>query len=99
PPAALTGGAFALDVREPDEFAAGHIEGALHVPLGQLPARAAEVPHGREIVVYCGHGERAATGVSLLERRGLLHPLANLNGGLDAWRSASLPVTLPGEDR
>jgi rhodanese-related sulfurtransferase len=84
---ALIDGAVALDVREKDEFAGGHLAGALHVPLGELPARAEEVPADRPVVVYCGHGERAATAVSLLERAGH-RELINLDGGTEAWEAA-----------
>ena len=82
---ALGEGAAALDVREPDEFAAGHIEGAIHVPLGSVAAKLSEVPRDRPVVVYCGHGERAASAVSLLERAGFAS-LLNIDGGYDAWR-------------
>ena len=87
----LVDGASALDVREPDEYAAGHISGAIHVPLGQLAGRVGEVPHDRPIVAYCGHGERAATAVSLLERSGRTAVL-NLDGGIGAWRDAGYGV-------
>ncbi len=87
----LLDGALTLDVREPDEYGAGHIEGALHVPLGQLTARSGEVPRDRPIVAYCGHGERAATAVSLLERAGA-DALLNLDGGIDAWRDAGYRI-------
>jgi glyoxylase-like metal-dependent hydrolase (beta-lactamase superfamily II)/rhodanese-related sulfurtransferase len=83
----LLNGAMALDVREADEFAAGHLPDAVHVPLGQLADRADEVSHGRAVVVYCGHGERSATAVSLLERAGLAD-LLNLDGGTEAWEAA-----------
>lgn len=83
---ALSDGAVALDVREPDEFAAGHIEGALHLPLGSLTRRLDEAPRYRPLVVYCGHGERAASAVSLLEARGF-ESLLNLDGGFAAWRA------------
>jgi hydroxyacylglutathione hydrolase len=88
---ALLDGALALDVREPDEYAAGHIDGALHVPLGELAERIERLPEGRPVVTYCGHGERAATAVSLLERAGLGPPL-NLDGGFGAWEEAGYPV-------
>ena len=77
---ALVDGAAALDVREQNEFAAGHIEGAVHVPVGKLQANLDLVPRDRPIVAYCGHGERSATAISLLERAGL-GPLINLRGG------------------
>jgi rhodanese-related sulfurtransferase len=74
-------------VREPSEVEAGTIAGARTIPLGELSARLGDVPKGRPLVIYCGHGERASTGVSLLERAGFTE-LINLNGGYDAWQSA-----------
>ena len=88
----LLDGASALDVREPDEYAAGHIPDAVHVPLGQLAGRVDEVSRDRPIVAYCGHGERAATAVSLLERLGRT-ALLNLDGGIDAWSEAGYSIT------
>lgn len=87
----LTDGGLALDVRESSEFAQGHIPGALHIPLGELESRARTIPRERPIVTYCGHGERSATALSLLERLGF-GPLANVDGGFDAWQEAGLPV-------
>lgn len=84
---ALANGAVAVDVREPDEFAAGHIPGALHIPLGSLARRMAEVPRGRPILTYCGHGERSATALSIIERAGL-GPVINLNLGIEGWKEA-----------
>jgi glyoxylase-like metal-dependent hydrolase (beta-lactamase superfamily II) len=80
-------GGIALDVRELNEFATGHIEGALHIPLGSLSARIDEVPRDRPIVTYCGHGERATTGVSILERAGIAS-LNTLEHGFGAWQAA-----------
>ena len=84
---ALQDGAAAVDVREPDEFASGHLPGALHIPLGQLAARAGELPRDRPILAYCGHGERSATALSVLERAGV-GPLINLAGGTESWQGA-----------
>lgn len=67
-PAAAVDGPV-LDVRQRSEFAAGHLPGAHHVELGELPARMSELPVG-PLAVMCGHGERAATAVSLLETGG-----------------------------
>jgi glyoxylase-like metal-dependent hydrolase (beta-lactamase superfamily II) len=83
----LLDGAVSLDVREPEEYAAGHIEGAIHVPLGTLAANADRIPRDRPVVVYCGHGERASTGASLLEAAGF-RDLVNLDGGIGAWEHA-----------
>ncbi|MGH2587655.1 MAG: MBL fold metallo-hydrolase [Dehalococcoidia bacterium] len=95
--AAILDGAVALDVREPSEFAAGHIEGACHVPLGSLTAELAQLPRGWPILAYCGHGERAATALSLLERSGFGVPLLNLDNGVGAWEAAGYPTVA--EDR
>ena len=87
----LADGALALDVREPDEFAQGHIPGALHIPLGQLEARLDTIPRGRPLVTYCGHGERSATALSLLEGHGF-ERLTNFDGGFGNWEEAGLEV-------
>jgi rhodanese-related sulfurtransferase len=89
----LIEGAVALDVREPDEFAGEHIPEALHIPLGELARRAGELPADRPVVAYCGHGERAATAISILERAGHT-TLINLEGGITAWRQANLPLAV-----
>jgi len=85
---AVLGGALVLDIREPGEFAAGHIPEALHIPLGRLGQELDRLPRDRPILAYCGHGERAATALSLLERAGFAGPLLNLNNGLGAWQAA-----------
>jgi len=85
----LVDGAAALDVREAAEFAAGHIEGAVHVPLGDLEGRLDEVPRDRPVVVYCAHGERSTSAASILERHGI-GPAQILNGGFGAWREAGM---------
>ncbi|WP_306187406.1 MULTISPECIES: rhodanese-like domain-containing protein [unclassified Streptomyces] len=75
-----------LDVRQYGEWAAGHMPGALGIELGDLPARTGEAPDGA--VVHCGHGERAMTAASLLQRAGH-HDLAVLAGGPDDWAKAT----------
>jgi hydroxyacylglutathione hydrolase len=84
-------GALVLDVREPDEYGAGHVPGALHVPLGDLPGRADALPKDRPAVVYCGIGERSATAASLLERAGA-GEIISVKGGFRAWKKSGLPV-------
>ena len=83
----LREGAASLDVREADEYRAGHIEGSIHVPLGRVIQDVDRVPRDRPVVVYCGHGERSSTAVSLLERAGF-SDLVNLDGGTGAWEDA-----------
>jgi rhodanese-related sulfurtransferase len=80
------GGRPVLDVRQDAEYASGHVPGAVHAELGQLPGRAADVPDGA--VVMCGHGERAMTATSLLRREGR-HSLAALSGGAADWAAAA----------
>ena len=84
--AALMDGRAVLDVRQDGEYAAGHVPGAIHVELGDLPARIQAVPAGA--VVMCGHGERAMTAASLLQRAGQ-HGLAVLDGGAGDWAAAT----------
>ena len=81
--ALLKDGAIALDVREQGEFAAGHIEGAINLPLGEI-SQSASLPKDVPVIAYCGHGERSMTGISLLERNGI--EAWNLEGGYDAWQ-------------
>lgn len=76
-----------LDVRQADEYAAGSIPDAAHIELGSLSNRTADVAD-EPLTVYCGHGERAMTGASILERAGH-RDLAVLDGGYDAWTNAS----------
>ena len=81
--------AYLLDVREPDEFARGHLEGATNVPLTQLRKRIGEVPRDREVWVYCAAGQRAYFAQRLLRQRGFrgaeplgrLQHVARLGGG------------------
>lgn len=82
-------GALLIDVREPREWAAGHIDGSLHVPLGRLEA--SFVPTGRPIVVVCRSGSRSAIATQLLQAAGRTD-VFNMAGGLMAWEAAGLPL-------
>ena len=79
-----------LDVREDDEWEAGHIAGARHIPLGELGGRAAELPKGRPIVAVCRSGARSAAAVRGLKQLG--YDAENLDGGVTAWTKAGLPL-------
>lgn len=79
-----------LDVREPSEWAAGHIDGALHVPLADVPQRHEELPRQRTVVV-CHLGGRSARATAWLAQQG--HDVVNLAGGMEAWEAAGRPVT------
>ena len=73
-----------LDVREPYERAAAVIVPSLHIPMREVPARAAEIPRGTTIVVYCHMGVRSQMVAGFLEAHGF-GSVANLRGGIDAW--------------
>ncbi len=85
-------GAFLLDVREPDEWAEGHIEGATLIPLGQLAARANELPTDREIVCICRSGARSARAQEAIDRSGHFAATYNMAGGMLRWVQSKLPV-------
>jgi rhodanese-related sulfurtransferase len=84
-------GAFVLDVRQPEEWAAGHIPGATLIPLGELPSRVAEVPKDRPVVVVCHSGNRSAKGRAVLLGAG--YPaVTSMAGGMTAWAAAGYPM-------
>jgi rhodanese-related sulfurtransferase len=85
------GGAFMLDVREPDEWIAGHIPGATLIPLGELSSRLSEVPKNRDVVVVCRSGNRSAEGRDILLNAGF-EQVTSMGGGMNQWASAGLPV-------
>jgi rhodanese-related sulfurtransferase len=80
-----------VDVREPGEWAEGHIAGALHIPLGQLTAHIDEIPREREVVLVCHSGQRSAVATAVLLRAGFARA-RNLTGGMVAWVHHRLPV-------
>jgi rhodanese-related sulfurtransferase len=82
-----------LDVRESWEWAEGHIEGAVHIPLGDLPARVDELDPQAQTLVVCHVGARSAQATAWLSQLG--HDVANLAGGMDAWEHAQRPVVVP----
>ena len=84
-------GAMVIDVREPSEWVAGHIQGATLIPLGQLASRLAEVPTGRSIVVVCHTGNRSAQGRDILRAAGYLTS-TSMTGGMAAWAGAGQPI-------
>jgi hydroxyacylglutathione hydrolase len=80
-----------LDIREPDEWSAGHINGAMNIPLGSLVERLGEIPNDRALVVYCEAGFRAPVATSILQRAGV-RSFAELIGGMQAWLAYGLPT-------
>ena len=85
--------AIVVDVREPGEYANGHIPGAKHIPLVNLAARLKELEKfkQRPIVVTCAGGNRSGTAIGIL-RKGGFNEAVNLKGGIAAWQQASLPL-------
>ncbi len=75
---------FLLDVREPVEVAASSVAGAVHIPMGEVPARLAELPRDREVVVMCLAGGRSLRVANFLAAQGF-QPVTNLTGGITAW--------------
>jgi len=80
-----------LDVRTDGEWNRGHIEGALHIHGGKLEEHLDQVPRDKPVAVVCGSGYRASIAASLLKRAGY-EQVANVIGGMTAWRGAELPT-------
>ncbi|HJR61660.1 MAG TPA: rhodanese-like domain-containing protein [Vicinamibacterales bacterium] len=75
-----------VDVRTPREWKAGHIAGAVHIPLGDLARRASELPRDRTVATICEAGYRSSLAASVLARAGV-DRLMNVTGGMSAWRA------------
>ena len=84
-------GAFLLDVRGFDEFAAGHAPSALCIPLSDLERRAGEVPTDRAVLVMCQSGGRSAIAAARLRALGMDN-ITDVAGGFQAWQQANLPT-------
>ncbi|WP_324650318.1 rhodanese-like domain-containing protein [Georgenia sp. H159] len=82
-----------LDVREQDEWDAGHIAGATHIPLGELPDRLDELPE-EDLLVVCRSGGRSKRASAWLNHTGFT--ARNLDGGMRDWTAAGLPMTADG---
>ena len=80
-----------LDVREQDEWDAGHIPGAVFMPMGQVPDRMSEIPKDKTVIVQCRSGNRSSQVTDFLVQQGFTN-VHNMSGGLNAWQSAGLPV-------
>ena len=84
-------GVYLLDVREPDEWEAGHAPGAHHLPMMEVPARMAEIPSDTEVVVVCRSGGRSGQVVSYLMANGWEN-VRNLDGGMQSWAAQGRDV-------
>ena len=83
-----------LDVRSDDEWAAGHIPGAIHIPHDQIQARRDEVPTDREVVVHCGIAPRARIAEAVLIESGH-QQVWHLTGGFIAWKNDGRAIEAP----
>jgi rhodanese-related sulfurtransferase len=92
-------GAFLLDVRENEEWVAGHAPQATHVPMGEIQDRASEIPGDRTIVCMCRVGGRSGAVAKALAAGG--YDVRNVDGGMQAWAATGRPVVTdagtPGE--
>lgn len=86
----LPADAVLLDVREDDEWAAGHAPGAVHIPLAQVPSRLDELPPDDDVYVICRSGGRSAQAAAWLNRNG--YDATNVAGGMGAWLEAGRPM-------
>jgi rhodanese-related sulfurtransferase len=79
-----------IDVREPNEYAAGHVSGAINIPLDALPARIEDVPDAEPVYVICQSGLRSAQGATILN--GLGYQAVSVDDGTQAWIEHGLPL-------
>lgn len=85
------GEAALIDVREAGEWAEGHVAGAVHFPLNKVFTNAADLPSDKGLVFICSVGQRSALAAEFAAAVGR-DDLANVEGGLEAWKAAGLPV-------
>jgi rhodanese-related sulfurtransferase len=88
--AAHADGAFVLDVREPYEYVASHVPGALLVPMAHVHAHAGDLPKGQPVYVICASGNRSKTAASWLRAAGV--DAISVAGGTGGWASQGRPV-------
>ncbi len=92
----VNGGAVVIDVRELDEWSAGHAPQARFIPMGQVQARLDEVPRDGTAVIVCRSGARSHTVTQFLNSHGI--NAVNMSGGMRAWEKAGLPVVTDAGD-
>jgi rhodanese-related sulfurtransferase len=90
----IDGGAQLIDVRTDHEWEAGHIEGATHIALPDLPGRVAEIAKDEPVVVYCRGGNRSSMATAALAAAG--YDAAKLDEGIVGWSEAGLPLAPEG---
>jgi rhodanese-related sulfurtransferase len=80
-----------LDVREPSEYAEGHIPGVTLIPMNTVPNRLSEIPKDKTVIVTCRSGNRSGQVTEFLRQQGYTN-VHNMTGGINAWQGAGLPV-------
>jgi rhodanese-related sulfurtransferase len=83
--------AAVLDVREPEEYAQGHVPGATSLPQAELATRLAEVPRDRSLFVICQGGMRSLRSAQFLRQMEIMQ-VTNVHGGTEAWCTAGMPL-------
>ena len=83
--------AVLVDVREPQEWRAGHARGARHIPLAQLAGRLDDLPRQAPVYLICASGNRSRKATAILLKNGFDRPI-NVRGGTAAWHRAGLPI-------
>ena len=91
--AAGPGQALILDVREPDELAVAHVEGARAIPMRQVPAHVDSLPRDRHLLVLCHHGQRSLRVTHFLRDQGFT-AVSNIAGGIEAW-AVEIDLAIP----
>ena len=86
-----TGELELVDVREPRELLDGRVDGAVHIPLGEVAARLEELDRARPVAFICRSGARSAGATRIAVRAG--YGAVNVKGGMTAWANAGLPIT------
>ena len=87
----FSAGSFLLDVREPSEWEAAHIDGAVLIPLAELSTRMSEIPKDKTVLIICRSGNRSAQARDQLRAAGYPQT-TSIDGGMNAWIEAGLPV-------
>ncbi|MEI5525484.1 rhodanese-like domain-containing protein [Streptomyces brasiliscabiei] len=90
-------GTLVIDVREPDEYAAGHVPGARLMPLRSVPARCDELPADRPVFVICASGNRSRSAADWMTSRGI--EAYSVAGGTLAWARGGRPITTGAPER
>ncbi len=89
---------FVIDARTPQEYAAGHVPGAVNIPYDQVAAHLGEIPKDEDVVVYCHSGRRAGLAAETLEKAGYKR-LLHLQGDMQAWQKDGRPVETAAETK